>query len=85
MVTPSSVPFAERSVAPLHLAVGRADAVEVVARDHASGIFGLGLGGLERMIVYPVVMWEIALGADLMSGGLSAPASEATVSELARA
>jgi hypothetical membrane protein len=36
-----------------------------------NGIFGLGLGGIERMVVYPIIIWEIALGAFLMSGVLS--------------
>jgi hypothetical membrane protein len=36
-----------------------------------NGIFGLGLGGIERMVVYPIIIWEIALGASLMSGALS--------------
>jgi len=36
-----------------------------------NGIFGLGLGGIERMVVYPIVIWEIAFGAYLMSGALS--------------
>ncbi len=26
-----------------------------------NGIFGLGLGGIERMVVYPIIIWEIAL------------------------
>ena len=34
-------------------------------------LFGLGVGGIERMVVYPIVIWEIALGAFLMSGALS--------------
>ncbi len=36
-----------------------------------NGIFGLGLGGIERVVVYPIVIWEIAFGAYLMSGALS--------------
>jgi hypothetical membrane protein len=36
-----------------------------------NGIFGLGLGGIERMVAYPIVIWEIAFGAYLMSGALS--------------
>ena len=36
-----------------------------------NGIFGLGVGGIERMVVYPIIIWEIALGAFLMSGVLS--------------
>ena len=36
-----------------------------------NGIFGLGVGGIERMVVYPIIIWEIALGAFLMSGALS--------------
>jgi hypothetical membrane protein len=36
-----------------------------------NGIFGLGVGGIERMVVYPIIIWEIALGAYLMSGALS--------------
>ncbi len=36
-----------------------------------NGIFGLGLGGIERMVVYPIIIWEIAFGAYLMSGALS--------------
>jgi hypothetical membrane protein len=36
-----------------------------------NGIFGLGLGGIERMVVYPIIIWEIALGVFLMSGALS--------------
>ncbi len=36
-----------------------------------NGIFGLGVGGIERMVVYPIVIWEIAFGAYLMSGALS--------------
>jgi len=36
-----------------------------------NGIFGLGVGGIERMVVYPIIIWEIALGAYLMSGVLS--------------
>jgi hypothetical membrane protein len=36
-----------------------------------NGIFGLGFGGIERMVVYPIVIWEIAFGAYLMSGALS--------------
>jgi hypothetical membrane protein len=36
-----------------------------------NGIFGLGPGGIERMVVYPIIIWEIALGAYLMSGALS--------------
>jgi len=36
-----------------------------------NGIFGLGLGGIERMVVYPIMLWEVALGAYLMSGALS--------------
>jgi hypothetical membrane protein len=36
-----------------------------------NGIFGLGLGGTERMVVYPIIIWEIAFGAYLMSGALS--------------
>jgi hypothetical membrane protein len=29
-------------------------------------IFGLGLGGVERMVVYPIIIWQLALGASLM-------------------
>jgi hypothetical membrane protein len=39
-----------------------------------NGIFGLGLGGIERMVVYPLIIWELAFGAYLMSGAhLSTP------------
>ena len=31
-----------------------------------NGIFGLGLGGIERMAVYPLIVWEIAFAATLM-------------------
>ncbi len=41
-----------------------------------NGIFGLGLGGIERMVVYPIVIWEIAFGAYLMSGALSTSRGE---------
>jgi len=34
---------------------------------YISGIFlGLGSGGMERMIVYPLVLWGIGLGGHLM-------------------
>jgi len=36
-----------------------------------NGIFGLGLGGIERMAVYPIIIWEIVFGAYLMSGAIS--------------
>jgi hypothetical membrane protein len=41
-----------------------------------NGIFGLGLGGIERMVVYPVIIWEIAFGAYLMSGAMSTSGGE---------
>ena len=41
-----------------------------------NGIFGLGLGGIERMVVYPIIIWEIALGAFLMSGAISSSHGE---------
>ncbi len=28
-----------------------------------NGVFGLGLGGIERMVVYPLVIWEIGFGS----------------------
>lgn len=31
------------------------------------GIFGIGVGGLERMIVYPVLFWSIAFSGQLMA------------------
>lgn len=31
------------------------------------GMFGIGPGGLERMIVYPVLFWSIAFGGHLMA------------------
>jgi hypothetical membrane protein len=39
---------------------------------------GIGLGGMERMIVYPVLFWEAGFGGYLMAWGevsLSASAS----------
>ena len=30
-------------------------------------IFGLGPGGIERMVVYPIVIWELAFGVYLMT------------------
>ncbi len=38
---------------------------------------GLGLGGMERMIVYPVLLWEVAFGGYLVSGprAIDAPAA----------
>jgi hypothetical membrane protein len=42
-----------------------------------NGIFGLGLGGIERMVVYPVIIWEIAFGAYLMSGAVPTAHGEA--------
>ena len=42
----------------------------------SSGTFlGIGLGGMERMVAYPVLLWEIALGGHLMA--TSAPAGTA--------
>lgn len=36
---------------------------------YASGIYlGLGAGGMERIVVYPVVMWGIAFGGYLTAG-----------------
>jgi hypothetical membrane protein len=32
-----------------------------------STLFGLGIGGLERLIVYPSVLWVVSFGAYLMS------------------
>ncbi len=35
---------------------------------YEAGIYlGLGQGGMERMIVYPVLLWSVAFGGDLMS------------------
>ena len=31
--------------------------------------FGLGPGGMERMVVYPIMLWELGLGGYLMSAG----------------
>lgn len=40
-----------------------------------SGQFGgIGLGGMERMIAYPVLLWEIAFGGYLMSTPMQAAA-----------
>ncbi len=35
---------------------------------------GIGRGGMERMIVYPVLLWQAALGAHLMTPGVPAAA-----------
>jgi hypothetical membrane protein len=36
----------------------------------ASGLYlGLGMGGMERMIVYPLIIWALGTGAYLMSPG----------------
>jgi hypothetical membrane protein len=36
----------------------------------SSGLyFGLGIGGMERMIVYPLIIWGLGAGAYLMSPG----------------
>lgn len=46
----------------------------------ASGTFlGIGLGGMERMIAYPVIFWGIAFGGYLMSSA-GTPAAEAAAS-----
>ncbi len=46
----------------------------------ASGTFlGIGLGGMERMIAYPVLFWGIAFGGYLMSSA-TAPSAEPTMS-----
>ncbi|HEY6410120.1 MAG TPA: hypothetical protein VIY29_21910 [Ktedonobacteraceae bacterium] len=42
----------------------------------SSDRIGLGFGGIERMVVYPIVIWEIAFGAYLMSGALSTSRGE---------
>jgi hypothetical membrane protein len=36
---------------------------------------GLGLGGMERMIAYPVLLWEVAFGGYLMSTSDAPPAA----------
>lgn len=42
---------------------------------------GLGFGGMERMIIYPINLWAICFGAYLMGGpGLDSAPSSATVS-----
>lgn len=35
----------------------------------ANVLLGLGVGGMERMIVYPVVLWAVGFGAYLMAVG----------------
>ena len=42
---------------------------------------GLGFGGMERLIVYPILLWEVGLGAYLMS--TSGPPTAAPVAERA--
>jgi hypothetical protein len=32
-----------------------------------SNYFGIGVGGMERMIVYPTIIWTVGLGGNLMS------------------
>lgn len=40
---------------------------------------GLGVGGMERMIVYPVILWAVGFGADLMASNRQAsPAPSAS-------
>ena len=35
----------------------------------ANVLFGLGVGGMERMIVYPVVIWTLGFGGYLLNSG----------------
>ena len=35
----------------------------------ANVLFGLGVGGMERTIVYPVILWAVAFGGYLLSPG----------------
>ena len=47
----------------------------------ANILFGLGVGGMERTIVYPVVLWAVGFGGYLMSSGTApvpSPAAPAT-------
>lgn len=37
---------------------------------------GLGLGGMERMIVYPTLVWTVAFGGSLMTTAASEPAPQ---------
>ena len=33
----------------------------------ANVLFGLGVGGMERMVVYPVIVWAVGIGGYLMN------------------
>jgi hypothetical membrane protein len=35
----------------------------------ANVLFGLGVGGMERMIVYPVILWAVGFGSYLLNSG----------------
>jgi len=43
----------------------------------ANILFGLGVGGMERTIVYPVVLWAVGFGGYLMSSGTTTVPSSA--------
>ncbi len=48
----------------------------------SSGTYlGLGAGGMERMIVYPVLLWSIGLGGYLMAIGQATKYSESAAAE----
>jgi hypothetical membrane protein len=41
-----------------------------IVLDEANVTAGLGVGGIERMIVYPVIMWAVGFGAYTMALGV---------------
>lgn len=61
--------------------LGVASLVAIVLVE-VSATAGLGVGGIERMIVYPVIMWAVGFGAYQMSPGpdaLPGPSPSATL------
>ena len=61
--------------APLNYFSGILGAVSLAAivLDEANVTAGLGVGGIERMIVYPVIVWAVGFGAYAMAPGLRVP------------
>jgi len=63
----SEGPF--RAFAALVGAVSLAILVAYVAVRGDAPLPGLGVGGLERWVAYPIVLWSVALGGYLAAGG----------------
>jgi len=63
-------PFSWLCVAVGAVSLGALSAVLVLGPDHP--FFGLGFGGIERWIVYPLVVWGAGLGGYLLSDARAA-------------